>query len=170
MSIANCTLSLCIWFNSSQDEPLEDSVVSFFWLYFMSLCCIFSSSSITSFTVVFRSLKDWKTISDKSLVLEAGLSRMKYLCWLREVRGLKIKSRKSEGLSLCSEWEVFSWIRSFCGTCRKPLLRLSLTRLSSRDEINATHFLVILTYLSMILAKSTNTYYLSLSITSGFAE
>lgn len=144
--------------------------MSFFWLYFMSLCCIFSSSSSTSFTVVFRSSKDWKTISDKSLVLDAGLSRMKYLCWLREVRGLKIKSRKSEGLSLCSEWEVFSWILSFCGTCRKPLLRLSLTRLSSRDEINATHFFVILTYLSMILTKSTNTYCLSFSITSGFPE
>ena len=147
-----------------------DSAVSFFWLYFMSLCCIFSSSSITSFNVVLRSLKDCSTISERSLVLEAGLSRMKYLCWLREVRGLKIKSRKSEGLSLWSAWEVFSWILSFCGTYRKPLLRLSLTRLSNRDEINVTHFFVILTYLSISLAKSTNTYRFSFSITSGFPE
>ena len=121
-----------------------------------------------SFTVDFRSTRERKTISDKRFVFEDGLRRMKYLCWLREVRGLKMRSRKSEGFSLWSVCEVFSWILSFCGTYRKPLLRLSFTLLSKRDEINATHFLVILLWRSITFVNSSTTYCFILSITSGY--
>ena len=119
--------------------------------------------------MLFRSLKAFIIISDIKLNFDSGLSLWKYLWAFRDERGLKTSSRKSEFFKF-SCWKLeFSWMRNFWGIWRKPLLRLSLTRLRRRDDISWTHWWVIWTYLCKILSKSAFALSLVASSFSGWS-